>query len=278
MALFRALESRRPEGERLFDDPYAIAFLGRFHRGVIGASVVPFVREIIHKIIRRKIPGALSSGIARTKYIDEIVNRSIGEGSRQVIILGAGFDTRSLRLDVLKRIPVIEIDHPNTSSLKKECLLEVSGGLPANTRYLQLDFNEQSLDDLAARERIDLSIPSTIIWEGVTNYLAPEAVDSTFGFLEKFVRGSCIIFTYIDKLVLEKPELFFGAGKLLKDLAEIEERWTFGFYPDDVASYLERFSFVLKEDLGAAEYRDRYRPGLETKGYEFYRVAYALRK
>lgn len=144
MALFRALESRRPEGERLFDDPYAIAFLGKFHRWVTRASVVPFVREIVHKIISRKIPGALSSGIARTKYIDEIVSRSIREGSRQVIILGAGFDTRSLRLDVLKAIPVIEIDHPNTSSFKKKCLFEVSGELPANTRYLQLDLNEQA--------------------------------------------------------------------------------------------------------------------------------------
>lgn len=106
----------------------------------------------------------------------------------------------------------------------------------------------------------------------------PEAIDNTFGFLEKFAKGSCIIFTYVDKLVLEKPALFFGAGKLLKDLTAIEERWTFGFYPNEIASYLERFSFGLKEDLGAAVYRERYRPGLETKGYEFYRVAYAIRK
>ena len=278
MALFRALESRRPMGERLFDDPYAIAFLDSAYKSVTRISSISFFREIIHKIIQHKIPGALSSGIARTKYIDDVLKKRFQERKQQVIILGAGFDTRSLRLDFLKAAPVIEIDHPNTSRLKQDCLVEVLGELPANTRYLQLDFNEQSLEGLAAQENIDYATPATIIWEGVTNYLTAEAIDKTFGFIEKFARGSSVIFTYVDNLVLEKPQLFFGAEKLLKDLAEIEERWTFGFYPDTLADYLNRFKLTLMEDLGAATYRDKYWPGRDAKGYEFYRVAYAVRE
>jgi hypothetical protein len=69
--------------------------------------------------------------------------------------------------------------------------------------------------------------------------------------------------------------LFIGAEKLLKDLEGIEERWTFGFLPDELPGYLSNFGLVLVEDLGATEYRQKYLPGRTEKGYEFYRVAMA---
>ncbi len=278
MALFRALESTRPPGKRLFTDPYAVHFLDNGLKRAVRFSRFPFARKIIQGIIHKRIPGAFTSGIARTKYIDDLLETTIESGVKQVIILGAGFDTRALRLDFLKEIPVVEIDHPNTAKLKVGALQAMLGSLPKNVRYYHIDFNEQSLEDLAAQRHLDLSIPTTIIWEGVTNYLSETAVGDTFSFLQKFAIGSYIIFTYVHQSVLDDPHAFFGGEKLLNDLAELEERWTFGIDPDDLKNYLAEYGYTLLEDLGATEYRDRYMPERPERGYEFYRTAFAKRE
>lgn len=277
MALFRALETVRSAGKRLFTDPYAVLFLDNSFRRAVSWARFPFGQKIIQRKIHKRMPGGFSSGIARTKYIDDLLLRSVREGVQQVIILGAGFDMRAMRLDFLRYLPVIEIDHPNTAKFKLGTLQGKLGRLPENVRYYQADFNEQSLDDLATTRAIDFSIPTAIIWEGVTNYLSQEAVDQTFAFMQRFVKGSAIIFTYVDRLVLEDPQSFYGGDKLLNDLAEIGEPWTFGFDPESLGEYLAVYDLTLVEDLGAIQYRDRYMPERPERGYEFYRTAYAIK-
>jgi methyltransferase (TIGR00027 family) len=280
MALFRALEHRRPAGKRLFNDPYAISFLDKQLKLACILSSLPFAHGIIAGIIQRKLPGALASGIARTKCIDDLLSKTIQHGVRQVIILGAGFDTRALRLPFLKQIPVIEIDHPNTAALKTATLHNLPPQLLSHIRYLQIDFNTQSLEDLLRDHQIDFHLPTTIIWEGVTNYLTQAAVDHTFSLLERFVHGSYVIFTYVHKQVLDTPASFFGATKLLQDLQDIEERWTFGFEPEELPAYLNGYNYHLLEDMGAKDYREKYVPERASllKGYEFYRLAFAKKK
>lgn len=278
MALFRALETSRPPGMRLFNDPYARAFLGMKLRKAAQLSKLSFFRSIVESIIHRKIPGALSSGIARTKYIDDLLYYAVNNGARQVLILGAGFDTRGVRLPFLRSIPVVEIDHPNTSAHKVDVLRSAMGRLPGNVTFHQLDFNKESLDDMLTWNPIDLTIPTVVIWEGVTNYLSPSAVENVFRFVSRFAGGSYIIFTYVHRLVLDNPQSFYGAEKLLIDLEKIEEGWTFGFRPDEVKGYLNGHNWALLEDKGATEYRRKYLPHNTERGYEFYRVAFARKR
>ena len=275
MALFRALETRRNSSERLFADPYAIHFLDSRLKLVTRASKMPVLRSFITRTIQKKIPGAFSSGLARTKYIDDLLQQSISDGVQQVLILGAGFDTRAMRLDFLKQVPVIEIDHPNTSDFKIRIFKQRLETLPKNVTFCQIDFNTQNLDELAAAHHFDFTRPTAIIWEGVTNYLTAEAVGHTFAFLSKFPKGSCVVFPYVHHQVLDQPGSFLCGEKLLKDLEAIEERWTFGFLPEQLGGYLNQYGFTLVGDLGAAEYRNRYLPERNEEGYEFYRVAVA---
>jgi methyltransferase (TIGR00027 family) len=280
MALFRAIETGRHSHQQLFSDPYAIYFLDNGLKRVVKIATLPFLGGLITKIINRKAAGALSSGIARTKLIDDLLQQTILDGVKQVIILGAGFDTRALRLDFLNTIRVIEIDHPDTSNFKVKKLKEFLGKLPSNVYYYQIDFNKQSLDDLASRNNFNLSIPTTIIWEGVTNYLTQQSVDETFKFVKKLAKGSYIIFTYVNKHVLEHPQSFIGTEKLFKTLGKSDERWTFGFNPEELSGYLIKFRLIMIKDIGASEYRNKYMPDRKEllKGYEFYRVACATRK
>ncbi|MGN7823787.1 class I SAM-dependent methyltransferase [Chitinophaga sp. 22536] len=276
MALFRAMETTRSEKKRVFRDKYAHLFLSPGLKVAAWLSHLRVFRKVVENIIRKKIPGAYTSGIARTRLIDELLEEAVRKGVRQVMILGAGFDTRGLRLPFLHGMPVIEIDHPNTAKYKLSRLSRQH--IPRHIRYYQIDFNRQSLDQLGAQHQFDFTVPTAIIWEGVTNYLTTEAIDSTFAFLQRFPPGSHVIFTYVHQEVLDNPATFTGAEKLLKDVANLEEKWTFGFEPSALAAYLQRFGFTLTKDLGADEYRALYLNGREKeKGYEFYRVAFARR-
>ncbi len=278
MALFRALETERDSKDKLFSDPYAIHFLEAKLRFASRMSKYLIIRKYISNTIQKKIPGAFSSAIARTKYIDDLLESTIANGVKQVIILGAGFDTRALRLDFLKSIPVIEIDHPNTSKFKIATYKNRIGRLPKNIDFYQIDFNKQSLEELAEQHNFDFTKPTTIIWEGVTNYLSEDAIKSTFGFIKKFTKNSYIIFTYVHKKILENPSSFLGGEKLLTDLEQLEEKWTFGFLPEELPYYLKQFNMMLIEDMGATEYREKYVPNRMEKGYEFYRIALAIKK
>lgn len=279
MALFRAIETARPPRKRLFYDPFATSFLDGGLKLATKISSLPLIGRLVPQIIHFKSPGASSSGIARTKYIDDLLQRTIKDGVKQVDILGAGFDTRALRLHFLKDISVIEIDHPDTSRFKLDKLKKILGSLPRNISYYQVDFNKQSLEDLAVANNLSFNTLTTIIWEGVTNYLTPIAVEKTLSFISRFQEGSYFIFTYIDQLVLDNPQFFEGTDKLFKKLKENDEQWTFGFKPNELSDYLAKFGLTLVEDNSAIEYRDKYMPeraGL-LRGYEFYRVAFAKR-
>ncbi|MBW1656959.1 class I SAM-dependent methyltransferase [Flavobacterium quisquiliarum] len=276
MAFFRALETQQKNS--LFSDPYAIHFIDSKLRLATRLYHYPIVAKYINNTINKKIPGAFSSGIARTKYIDSLLENAISKGVKQVIILGAGFDTRAVRLDFLKPIPVIEIDHPNTSNFKAAIYKKRIGKIPQNVTFLQIDFNKQGLDQLASEHNLDFSKPTAVIWEGVTNYLTEEAVKSTFSFISKFASGSHIIFTYVHKDILQNPDSFLGGKKLLKDLENIEEHWTFGFFPEELPGYLHQFHIELLEDLGANEYRERFLAKRSESGYEFYRTAAGIKK
>jgi methyltransferase (TIGR00027 family) len=94
LALLRALESTEAPARRLFEDPFAAAFLTpRFL--VVNLSCSPLVGAIVRAYIDRRWPGARTSAVARTRFIDDAVEAALNEGIEPVVILGAGFDARA---------------------------------------------------------------------------------------------------------------------------------------------------------------------------------------
>lgn len=278
MALFRAIESSLPASKRLFNDPFAVGFLRPSLRIVVRLSGVPPLGEIINWLIDTKwVVGARAVGVARTRLIDEMLIRALAEGVEQVVILGAGFDSRAYRIDGIRRVRVIEIDHPDTSRTKRAVLLQNYGSLPSHVQFVALDFNRQSLEDAMSDIAFDPNLKTFFLWEGVTNYLTGEAVDATFRAIRRLAERSVVLFTYVDKAVIDSGSAFDGTKKLREVLQNAGERWIFGFNPSELAEYLDRRGFCLSEDYGSVEFRARYwgDRGRHQRGYEFYRVALA---
>jgi methyltransferase (TIGR00027 family) len=188
MALFRALENFRPSNVRLFEDRFALEFLTPSLRTVAQMSRYPYFNFLIPWLIDRRWPGTRSSGIARTRFIDDALLKAFQEGLQQVVILGAGFDCRAYRISGIDRTRVYEVGHPNKLAAKRRHLIRVLGSLPRHALFAEIDFNRQQLEDILAVSGFDPACPSGFIWEGVTNYLMKPAVDATLQFIRAFLR------------------------------------------------------------------------------------------
>jgi len=274
MALFRALESSLPAAARLFYDPFAAGFLGarrkwlyRIGRGGLG-------RRVVERVLDSAAPGARAAGIARTQWIDDEVSAALAD-AKQLVLLGAGFDTRAFRLPAAMRATTFELDHPETSRAK-QAALKKKGPLPDRVRFITLDFNHQAIDAVLTQAGFDKTQPACFVWEGVTNYLTAEAIDTVLRQVQQAAPGSVLLFTYIDRAVLDHPERFFGAAKLMARLESYGEPWTFGCAPEALSAYLAARGFQLLANLSVADvWRQAGRANSDTRGYEFYWLASA---
>jgi methyltransferase (TIGR00027 family) len=277
MALFRALESKRSSRTRLFSDPLATDFLRPSLKRVAFLAHFPGGRTLVEKIADRRIPGARTSAIARTRLIDDLLTEGTGNETCQLVILGAGFDCRAYRLPILNGRELYEVDQPLTLERKRTQLKERFGKLLQNHHYVPIDFNRESLLSTLQQAGLKNSVKTVFLWEGVTNYLTAEAVDSVLRYVSGFPLGSRLIFTYVHSGVLDATVKFYGAERLLADVAELHEPWIFGMNPDEVGNYLQERGLRLVVDLGGSEYRKRYFGSVadDMRGYEFYHVAMA---
>jgi len=273
MALFRALETSRPSSSRLFVDRDARLFLTGWRKWLYRMSKMPLGRRVVERVLDQASPGARGAGVARTKWIDDEAATALATAT-QLVLLGAGFDMRALRLPHAAHVDAFELDHPRTSVAKRARLGKVRT-MPERIRYIGIDFNRQSLAEVLPRAGFDTSRPACWIWEGVTNYLAPASVDWTLRQIaETASEGSVLLFTYIDRAVLDSPKRYFGAVKLIARLQSYGEPWTFGLDPEEVRAYVAERGFRLLKDVSAAEICERAgRSTVETHGYEFYRMA-----
>jgi methyltransferase (TIGR00027 family) len=277
MALFRALESISPAEHRLSTDAFAQGFLRPSLRLLVQVARFRPLGILVSLMLDWHWPGARTSGIARTRYIDDACLEALREGFGQVVILGAGFDARAYRLPGMEKVRVFEVDHPDTLAAKQRLLRHMFAVMPSHVTFVSVDFTEHHLVEMMRSGGFDPTCRTLFLWEGVTNYLSAEAVDATFRFVRAAAPGSRILFTYIHRDVLDHPAAFSGTRSLVRTLRQVGESWTFGFDPAQLPAYLQRRGLVLLADSGSVEYRTRYlgKARRYLHGYTFYRIALA---
>jgi methyltransferase (TIGR00027 family) len=277
-ALFRAIESsRRPRSNRLFEDPLAPGFLSRL-KWAYFISRLPIVGRLIPFLIDWNWTGVRASAVGRTCWIDEQLRDALQEGLQQIVILGAGYDSRAYRISGIERTRVFEIDHPSTLTVKVKSLKYLLGTIPGHVTFVEVDFARQDFAALLGSSGFDSSVPTFFLWEGVMHYLTAEVVDKTLRSIAALsAPGSRLAFTYIHKGLLDGSIRFGDMGRVPATLRKSGESWTFGLYPEELPDYLAGCGFCLVADVGSTEYRARYLGASirNLKGFEFYRAALA---
>lgn len=191
IAVVRAEEGERPEGERLFVDPFAHLFAAA---GAHAAEAtqryldLPFFREGVR---------------LRTRFIDDVVRDAIRDGLRQLVILGAGFDMRGLRLPEVEQrgVAVYEIDSPEQLSRKRALLGAAGVTLPKTNVYVPFDFDQPELDTALAKALTDRGFRAgegaAFVWEGVIGYIDADTIARSLRFMANIGgAGSRLVFTY----------------------------------------------------------------------------------
>lgn len=250
VAAARGLGRLLPEAVRIADDPYGLAFSSSGVAGLVNRSHGERAEAVA------RIPGVswwIMYMQVRTRLIDDAVRAFVAGGGRQLVVLGAGYDCRALRLPELAGSQVYEIDHPSTQDHKLAVLRRLGATSPAN--YLAWDFETHPMDDLPAalaEAGHDPAALTLTIWEGVTMYLTEGAIDASLRAITTWSPpGSELAMTYRPQALLEKRSL--ATRTLMAAMRMIGEPYKFGWVSEQLPAYLNARGFELVRDVSIAD-------------------------
>lgn len=249
VAAARQMGALLPPSGQLVEDPYGAAFASPAFARLLETrqdSLRPFAL----------IPG-LSTWIlymqVRTRVIDDALREFVAGGGRQLVLLGAGYDCRALRMPELADVEVLEVDHPATQKRKQSILTKIGAHSPS--RYVTWDFEQRPMEDLPdvlAEAGLDVARPAFTIWEGVTMYLTDAAIDASLRAIRAWsAPGSQLAMTYFAKSRITRPSFMTRAMKAV--VGAVGEPWKFGWTPDELPGYLAERKFRLVRDVAMAE-------------------------
>jgi methyltransferase (TIGR00027 family) len=227
-----------------------------------------------HRLIGAAALGLTYNVALRTRAIDDALREGLAAGATQLVLLGAGLDSRAHRIDELRGKRVFEVDHPSTQRYKAERLARLGGRARATTR-VAIDFERDRLGDVLRAAGFDPAAPSFWIWEGVTVYLTREAIVATLRAVgELAAPGSRVAVTYTrpgarrGHAALEPlwPLLGNLVGEPVRGMIETEA----------LLALLAEAGFAKLSDESAAEWSARFWPG-EAHAAEWERLVVAER-
>jgi len=228
--------------------PYLMRFLIRF---------TSFRRLISRKIAPK---GMYEYVIARTKYIDAVFRQVLSRQFNQILILGAGFDTRALRFHhEAGATRMFELDVPITQNAKINQYRKRGLTIPPNLTFISIDFDKELLSTKLKEAGFAAGVRSLFILEGLLMYLQPESVDDLFRAIHEFSgAGSEVVFDSVYTSVLRHENLFFGEEDVVKTVSKAGEKWQFGIEKNGIEDYLKTRGFALIESLDADVLEQRY--------------------
>jgi methyltransferase (TIGR00027 family) len=255
MAFLRAVVSGEQNLAVRSEDLLAKHFLGRKYRLLIGVGL----QALTKRILEVAVPGSYGFAIARTRHFDEVLLSEIRAGVEQVVLLGAGYDSRPFRFrDVLGDIRVFEIDHPGTQARKRRMLDEIGETNPPNLSYIAADFNRQSLPEALADHGFSPDRKTLFLWEGVSYYLPRPVVEGVLDFVSGCAAGSSIVFDYATKAFVKGDTSTYGGAQVARWLKKIREPFLFGLNPEETPEFLSARKLHAVSDLGPEDLAKTY--------------------
>jgi len=269
IAFVRALESLKPEGERICYDPFAVRFLSQ--------QYLTFLEMATRDPSKTPFPGLHNSLSARVRYFDDFVKKFIDEGLEQLVILGAGYDTRAYRIEGLRgKVKVFEVDHPETQSVKIEKIKDIFGSLPDHVEYVSVDFESEDFSHRLLEHGYERSHKTVFIMEGLIYYLPPKTVDEMLCFIAKNSGfGSAIVFDYVYESSIDRTNGICGVQctacdqialmDAKKGMAQQGEPYKFGVKDGMLETFIVQSGFSQVCNVTTEDYKKIYFQGINEK-------------
>jgi len=245
-AAYRAIHQTL-EGGAIFSDPFATKVLDDETRARLDETAAdPSLR-----------PWRLFIA-ARSRFSEDTLAACVARGVRQIVVLGAGLDTFSLRNPHASQgVRVFEVDYPATQGWKRERLKQAGLAIPASLTFAPVDFERQSLADGLAAAGFHADRPAFFQWLGVVPYLSRDAVSLTLDFIAG-VPESEVVFDYAEPFENYPAERRENVMAVAARAASLGEPWLSLFDPLALSQMLRNKGFGVVEDLGLAELTERF--------------------
>ena len=243
-AAFRAIHQTL-EGGVIFHDPFAVRILD----DETGAGLDDMAADVSLRPMRLMIA-------ARSRFSEETLAACAARGVRQVVVLGAGLDTFSLR-NPHAGVRVFEVDYPATQDWKRERLEQAGLVVPDTLTFAPVDFERQSLTDGLAAAGFRSDRPAFFQWLGVVPYLTREAISQTLDFIAR-VPESEVVFDYGEPFENYSQERRANVMAVAERAAARGEPWLSQFDPAEISDLLREAGFGVVEDLGMAALSERF--------------------
>lgn len=227
--------------------------------GFIGLTIrIPFVARAFLRLFAAK--GIYEYVIARTKYIDAVYEECLSNGFIQIVIFGAGFDTRALRFQgEAGQARIFELDSPATQEAKIGQYQKRKLDVPTNLIFVPIDFDRESVSQKLDQAGFRQDEKTLFILEGVLMYLQPESVDQTFQIIRELASPkSELVFDYIYASVLRQEDVHYGEKGTANIMARAGEKWQFGIEEGSISSFLEQYGLELRDHRNAKELEKMY--------------------
>jgi methyltransferase (TIGR00027 family) len=266
VAAYRAIGAKHPDPAIRNEDRVAERLLGPEERAIlteVGADAVlaALTMDTDQAWASLGNRSVFARGVhVRTRHIDAVLSESLRTGSTQVVILGAGLDSRAYRFgDLLGDARVFELDLPQTQEYKKKRVREVFGALPGHVTYVPIDFAKQELGAVLAAAGYDRKKKTIFIWEGVTMYIPEAGVDATLRAVARnAVPGSLIVFDYFLQSALQSRTSVLR--EVAKNVAAVGEPFVFGMPGENASAFVTERGLKLVSDFGSGDLGARYLP------------------
>ena len=212
----------------------------------------------------------------RTAVLDRLLAHMVEQGIRQVVIVGAGLDSRAHRLDALRGTVVYELDHPDSQRDKRSR----AEGLPivaAGLRYVPADLEQFGFAERLREAGHDASAPSVYVLEGVVPYLRYEVVERTVHELAgTAAAGSRIAITYVTP---DMPWLRHFRRPLLLSMRALGEALQTALPPAGIAGLLSNEGFAVEHDSDTRDWAEQLcPPGTRRPMIAYERLVCAVRR
>src|SRR5215469_11163500 len=153
-AICRLVEQYQPPEMRLFNDPVIEEIVAWPIKAAMRFSAV---RNFFLRKTEEIAEGTYGVLICRVRYGDDLIAAAMSDGIEQLVILGAGLDTRAYRLPRIDRMRIFEVDLPKEQNDKKAKLAKYLGRRPRNVTFVPIDFNIDTLETVFAGTSFDSS-------------------------------------------------------------------------------------------------------------------------
>lgn len=234
---------------------------------IMNDIIRPLLRFPVFKraFLRQYPPGMYEYVIARTKTMDAAFRRALEQGAEQILIFGAGFDSRGIRLNSgAPNVRVFELDAPVTQAAKLARYRRKKIAVPDNLVFLPIDFDRDSLPQRLEQAGFAKGRPSLFLLEGLTMYLQPESAEDTFRVIAEFAGpGSRVVFDHIYASVVRRENLYAGEAELYRSVEANGERFCFGLEKGRVEEFLSAYGFRAEAILDAEALEELYFSGGE---------------